>query len=253
MQTYEEYLDSLPEGQQPMSKEEFSSQQNENIEQAEEVERTAEELAEIRQGFNQAINKLPNDDKVNLSFPIANKAGLSDYSGSGTKRVFSKDFMKSDYGFNESLKIYDEVMSPDYMADVTEDEIKDEAANIYFDIDNILDYETKESKGDKSPEYLAALNFRNNKLTEINPATIGTRGYPKGRPYNSQEIDALPEYQDLQRKSQKKFTTPEEYEAYRKEALGDKYNDFLKWESGNKDIEIPLSAIQAGKDKIFFK
>jgi len=45
MQTYEEYLDSLPEGQQPMSKEEFSSQQSESIEQAEEVERTAEELA----------------------------------------------------------------------------------------------------------------------------------------------------------------------------------------------------------------
>ena len=100
MQTYEEYLDSLPEGQQPMSKEEFSSQQSENIEQAEEVERTAEEEAEIRQGFNQAIDKLPNDDKVNLSFSIANKAGLSDYSGGGSKRVLEKDFQKSDYAFN---------------------------------------------------------------------------------------------------------------------------------------------------------
>jgi len=251
MQTYEEYLDSLPEGQQPMSKEEFSSQQSESIEQAEEVERTAEELAEIRQSFNQAVNNLPDNDKVNLSFSIANKAGLSEYSGSGSKRVLQKDFQKSDYAFNQALKVYDEVSSKDYMADVTEDEIKNEAANIYFDIDNILDYETKESKGNKSPEYLASLNFRNKKLNEINPATIGTKGYPKGRPYNVQEINALPEYQDLQRKSQKKFANKEEYEAYRKETLGDKYNDFLKWESGDKNIEIPLNAIQAGEDKIF--
>ena len=251
MQTYEEYLDSLPEGQQPMSKEEFSSQQSENIEQAEEVERTAEEEAEIRQGFNQAIDKLPNDDKVNLSFSIANKAGLSDYSGGGSKRVLEKDFQKSDYAFNESLKIYDEVISLDYMADVTEDEIKNEAANIYFGIDNILDYETKESKGSKSDQSLAVGRFRRDKLNQINPETIGTRGYPKGRPYTEQEIQAMPEMIELRRRNEKKFANKEEYEAYRKEALGDKYNDFLKWESGNKDIEIPLSAIQAGKDKIF--
>ena len=251
MQTYEEYLDSLPEGQQPMSKEEFSSQQSESIEQAEEVERTAEELAEIRQGFNRAVNNLPDNDKINLSFSIANKAGLSDYSGSGSKRVLQKDFQKSDYAFNEALKVYDEVSSKDYMADVTEDEIKNEAANIYFDIDNILDYETEEDKGDKSPEATAVREFRNKKLNEINPETIGTRGYPKGRPYTDQEIAALPEFQELKRKRQKKFTTPEEYEAYRKETLGDKYNDFLKWESGDKNIEIPLGAIKAGEDKIF--
>jgi len=251
MQTYEEYLASLQEGQEPLSKEEFDLQQNQNVEEVEEVERSAEELAEIQQNFNQVVSDLPEDNKVNLSFSIAEQAGLSDFGGSGSKRVSEKEFMSSDYAFNRALEVYDKVSSKDFMADVTEDEIKKEAANIYFDTANILDYEAEEDKGDKSPEATALRKFRNTKLREINPETIGTKGYPKGRPYTDQEIAALPEFQELKRKRQKKFTTPEEYEAYRKETLGDKYNDFLKWESGDKNIEIPLSAIQAGEDKIF--
>jgi hypothetical protein len=167
MQTYEEYLASLQEGQEPLSKEEFDLQQNQNVEEVEEVERSAEELAEIQQNFNQVVSDLPEDNKVNLSFSIAEQAGLSDFGGSGSKRVSEKEFMSSDYAFNKALEVYDEVSSKDFMADVTENEIKEEAANIYFDTANILDYEAEEDKGDKSPEATALRKFRNTKLREI--------------------------------------------------------------------------------------
>ena len=45
MQTYEEYLASLQEGQEPLSKEEFDLQQTQGVEEVEEVERSAEEIA----------------------------------------------------------------------------------------------------------------------------------------------------------------------------------------------------------------
>ena len=105
MQTYEEYLASLQEGQEPLSKEEFDLQQTQGVEEVEEVERSAEEIAEIQQKFNQVVSDLPEDNKVNLSFSIAKQAGLSDFGGSGSKRVSEKEFMSYDYAFNTALEV----------------------------------------------------------------------------------------------------------------------------------------------------
>ena len=56
MQTYEEYLASLQEGQEPLSKEEFDLQQNQNVEEVESAQRADQLKYEPYQCYNKGYS-----------------------------------------------------------------------------------------------------------------------------------------------------------------------------------------------------
>ena len=218
------------------------------------------EQEKIQQDAEQA--EADGEEIIKISNSFANSLGFNAPKGVGVFSLTRNEFQQNENVKGLARQQLDKLKSDEF-TQANAEEVYQKGLKNYFKIDEIEDYETADRKGSKSDEALAVLRFRRDKLNEINPETIGTKGYPKGRKYTDREIQAMPEMIELRRRNEKKFANEAEYEEYLKKQLGDRYEDYKLYQAslnedgvyqpaeGIKEISIDDKSLQDAELEIY--
>ena len=293
MQTYEEYIASLPEGQEPMSEADYNKtlppkQQEEEKEVKLSAEKLAEYRAKIGDEFEEGETRnipLIEGFAANLGVEQTSQFGkrfkskakdivfdkeTGQYKSTlnenitGGAEVDVKDYYSSEHMLNRAAKNLAHINSEEFTTYDPKD-IWKTAGRVHFGIDDLDDFDTKSDTPltkEQKDEYRSQQASYLKQQKEDNRAAYeelkGDRAYTQiGRdeyetagvcnPYDpanyttclKEKREADPNYQQLQRSLEnKKYNTKAEYEEYEKRALGDDYDDYIKY---NAALEAGIS------------
>ena len=293
MQTYEEYIASLPEGQEPMSEADYNKtlppkQQEEEKEVKLSAEKLAEYRAKIGDEFEEGETRnipLIEGFAANLGVEQTSQFGkrfkskakdivfdkeTGQYKSTlnenitGGAEVNVKDYYSSEHMLNRAAKNLAHINSEEFTTYDPKD-IWKTAGRVHFGIDDLDDFDTKSDTPltkEQKDEYRSQQASYLKQQKEDNRAAYeelkGDRAYTQiGRdeyetagvcnPYDpanyttclKEKREADPNYQQLQRSLEnKKYNNKAEYEEYEKRALGDDYDDYIKY---NTALEVGIS------------
>ncbi len=136
MQTYDDYLATVPEGQEPLSPEEFEQslvdKEDKEIKKLRSDEQMLSDSAKIAENIddNEMIT-------IGVSGDLATDVGKEGYRGS--TRLKKEDLLTSQTLMNQAYEYIDTVSSDDFVK-YDENALKDKAAELYFG--EVDDYET---------------------------------------------------------------------------------------------------------------
>ena len=312
MQTYEEYVASLPEGQEPMSEADYNETLPPNEQQEEEeVSLSAEKLAEYRtqiaDKFGEETTNIPLIEGFAANLGVEQtsqfgkkfeskakdivfdketgkyKSNLNEIISGGAK-VNIKDYYSSEHMLNRAAKSL-AILNSDEFNTYDPKDIWKTAGRVHFGIDDLEDIDTKsdtpltkEEKGKYQADlknYTNQQKFDNSKAWKElkgNRPTVSDKELAEAgvcNPYKDvanclkKKREADPEYQTLQRSLEnRKYNTKAEYEEYEKRALGDDYNDYIKYnaaleagisEDDLKNMSFDEKIIERAKIELFTK
>jgi len=237
MQTYDDYLKTVPKGQTALSQKEFEQslvdKEDKEIEKLRSDEQMLSDAEKIAENIddNEMIT-------IGVSGDLATEIGKEGYRGS--TRLKKEDLLTSKTLMNKAYEYIDTVTADDFIK-YDENQLKDTAAELYFG--PIDDYETEytwdktKSKLDPRGRY-----YGYNLVAEVNNAN------ERGEYKTEEEYQAA--LTAAQRKANKKFGSQEDYDKYLRETLGDKYASYIKYQKG-EDVEMDDYAVQRAKEKLF--
>jgi len=237
MQTYDDYLATVPEGQEPLSAEEFEQslvdKEDKEIKKLRSDEQMVSDSAKIAENIddNEMIT-------IGVSGDLATDVGKEGYRGS--TRLKKEDLLTSQTLMNQAYQYIDTVSSDGFVK-YDENVLKDKAAELYFgevdDYEADYTWDKTKSKNDPRGRY-----YGYNLIADVNNAN--QRG----------EYETEEEYQaalaSAKREAHKKFGNQDDYDKYLRETLGDKYEAYIKYKKG-EDVEMDDDVIQRAKEKLF--
>ena len=237
MQTYDDYLATVPEGQTALTAEEFEQslvdKEDKEIEKLRSDEQMLSDAEKVAENIddNEMIT-------IGVSGDLAADVGKEGYKGA--TRLKKEDLLTSKTLMNKAYEYIDTVTADDFIK-YDENQLKDTAAELYFgEVDDYeADYTWDKTKSKTDPR---GRYYGYNLIADVNNAN------QRGEYKTEEEYQAA--LASAKREAHKKFGNQEDYDKYLRDTLGDKYEAYIKYKKG-EDVEMDDDVVKRAKEKLF--